>query len=323
MRNRFFAMLSMATIISASLSLPRWAQAAKVSVEQKGENAVVTVDGQPFTEYLAQSGPKPILWPIIGPTGQPMTRQYPIKPDIIPTEKQDHIHHRSLWFTHGKVNDVNFWAETPGHGQIKQKSLQAKNVGDTAVIVTENEWLSPDGKKVCEDTRTLTFGADKSGRWIDFDITLKATHGDVHIGDDKEGTFGVRVAGTMDVTAKKGGEIVNSEGQKDEEAWGKPAAWVDYHGPVADETVGIAIFNHPSSFRYPTTWHVRTYGLFCANPFGYSFFKSTKQTDGAYTIPSGESLTLRYRVLLHKGDEKSGKVAEAFEQYAKLPKDKQ
>ena len=87
--------------------------------------------------------------------------------------------------------------------------------------------------------------------------------------------------------------------------------------------VGIAIFNHPSSFRYPTTWHVRTYGLFCANPFGYSFFKSTDENNGAYTIPSGETLTLRYRVLLHKGDEKVGKVAEAFEAYAKLPKGEQ
>lgn len=309
-----------AAIISIATSVPQLAQAAKVSVEQKGDNAVVTIDGKPFTESIAQSGPKPILWPIIGPTGQPMTRQYPIKPDVIATEKQDHIHHRSFWFTHGNVNGVNFWAETPGHGQIKQKSIRTENVGDTAVVVTENEWLSPEGKKVCEDERTMTFGANDSQRWIDFDVTVKATDGDVVFADDKEGSFGVRVAGTMDVNAKLGGEIVNSEGQKDEEAWGKPAAWVDYHGPVDGKTVGIAILNHPSSFRFPTTWHVRTYGLFCANPFGYSFFKSTKETDGKHTIPSGGTMTLRYRVLLHKGNEKEGGVAEAFADYSKVPK---
>jgi len=301
-------------------TLPKFSQAAKVSVEQKGDNAVVTVDGKPFTEYLAQSGPKPILWPILGPTGQPMTRQYPMILEPIATERQDHIHHRSFWFTHGNVNGVNFWAETPGHGQIKQKSIRVSNAGDQAVIVTENEWLSPEGKTVCEDVRTLTFGANDKQRWIDFDVTVKASNGDVVFADDKEGSFGVRVAGTMKVDAKLGGEIVNSEGQKDGEAWGQPAAWVDYHGPVGKETLGIAILNHPSSFRFPTTWHVRTYGLFCANPFGYKFFKSTKETNGEHTIESGGTMTLRYRVLFHEGDEKAGGVAEAFAAYAKEPK---
>ena len=303
------------------LSFSQTCNAAKVSVEKKGENAVVTVDGKPFTEYVAKSGPKPILWPIYGPTGKRMTREYPMKPEGLETEKKDHIHHRSFWFTHGNVNGVNFWAETPGHGEVKQKSIEVANEGDTAVIVTENEWLSPEGKKVCEDVRTLTFGADDGQRWIDFDITIKATDGDVTFGDDKEGTFGVRVAGTMKTTSNLGGEIVNSEGQKDVEAWGKPASWVDYHGPVEGEELGIAILNHPSSFRYPTTWHVRTYGLFCANPFGYSFFKSTKEKNGEHTIPSGGTLTLRYRVLFHEGDEKEGKVADAFATYSKLSKE--
>ena len=42
--------------------------------------------------------------------------------------------------------------------------------------------------------------------------------------------------------------------------------------PVEGKTVGVAILNHPDSFRFPTTWHVRTYGLFAANPFGWHDF---------------------------------------------------
>jgi hypothetical protein len=34
-------------------------------------------------------------------------------------------------------------------------------------------------------------------------------------------------------------------------------------------------------------------------------------------LKKGESLTLRYRVLFHTGDEKAGQVAQAFEAYAK------
>jgi hypothetical protein len=119
----------------------------------------------------------------------------------------------------------------------------------------------------------------------------------------------------MRVDSKQGGRIVNSDGLTDADAWGKRAAWVDYHGPVDGRRVGIAILNHPSSFRFPTYWHVRTYGLFAANPFGVHDF--TGAGDGTSTLPAGDTLNLRYRLVLHTGDEKEGDIAAAYESYAK------
>ena len=81
----------------------------------------------------------------------------------------------------------------------------------------------------------------------------------------------------MDVKNKTGGRITNAEGLTDLKAWGQPSPWVDYVGPVHGKTVGIAILNHPRSFRYPTTWHVRDYGLFAANPFGWHDFNKHRQ----------------------------------------------
>ncbi len=297
--------------------------AAKLTARRSGKNVVVQIDGQLFAEYLTDNGPKPIVWPIIGPTGKPMTRSYPMVPEGDPSERKDHIHHRSLFFTHDDVNGVHFWHEhKEKHGWIKHREyLKVEEKANKVVIATRNDWLEPGedekgGKKVCEDERTLIFFVDGDTRVIDFDITLKATDGPVKFGDTKEGTMSIRVAGTMKETAKMGGQIVNSNGQTSKDAWGKQAAWVDYHGPVDGQTVGIAILNHPSSFRFPTYWHVRTYGLFTANPFGLRNFKGPK-FDGSYTIAQRESITLRYRFLFHKGDEKVGKVAEAFEAYAK------
>jgi hypothetical protein len=169
---------------------------------------------------------------------------------------------------------------------------------------------------VLEDERRLVFGADADSRWIDFDITLSASHGPVTFGDTKEGSFGIRVAETMKVDAKLGGRIIDSEGRVDADAWGKQAAWVDYQGPVGGETLGIAIMNHPASFRFPTYWHVRTYGLFAANPFGVRDFTGSSDKDGSATLGKGASIAFRYRVLLHKGDEKQGHVAERYAEYA-------
>lgn len=288
---------------------------AEVTAERTEQGVAIKIDGQPFTEYLVRSGSKPILWPVLGPTGQKMTRSYPMSEEH-PDEARDHLHHRSIWFTHGKVNDVDFWLEESKKGPcgtVQHREFVTVESGPQAVVVTRNDWLAPDGRRVLEDERRLRFGGNAEARWIDFDITLLASDGPVTFGDTKEGTMGTRVARTIKVDAKQGGQIVNSDGLVDQAAWGKRAAWVDYHGPVEGQTVGMAMFNHPSSFRYPTPWHVRTYGLFTANPFGLHDFDGV--SDGAYQIPAGGSLTLRYRIYLHKGDEKVGKVAEAYLAY--------
>ena len=77
------------------------------------------------------------------------------------------------------------------------------------------------------------------------------------------------------------------------------------------------MLNHPSSFRYPTAWHVRTYGLFAANPFGWHDFG--KPEKGDYVIPAGQSIEFHYRVILHQGATESAAPARLFEGYAHPP----
>ena len=309
----------LSVVAALSLSFFQQASAADVQVEKTDSGVVVKLDGQPFTTYLFKSGAKPILWPVIGPTGKEMTRAYPMR-EGNKEEKTDHIHQRSFWFTHGNVNGLDFWAETgePAKlGRIEHNELVKAEGGTIGTIVTKNTWLGPDGAKICADERTLRFGGDAESRWIDFDITLTALADKVTFGDTKEGSFGLRVDETLKVEAKKGGKIINAEGITNEEAWGKASPWVDYHGPAQGDHVGIAILNHPSSFRFPSYWHVRPYGLFAANPFGvHDFVKGSKEGAGAHEMKQGETFTLRYRVIFHKGDEKEGKVAEAFKKYS-------
>lgn len=294
-------------------------QGAKFALEQDDDGVTVKLDGKLFTRYVNKSGNKPILWPLIGPTGKEMTRQYPMR-EAGKTERADHPHHRSFWFDHGDVNGVSYWHEGKNTGTIEHRKFTKLEEGDQAVIESVSDWVDPSGKTVCQSVTTLSFGADADARWIDMDITVKAGKEEVKFGDTKEGSMGVRVAGSMKVDAKQGGKIVTSEGRTDKDAWGTAAAWVDYHGPVEDETLGVTIMNHPSSFRFPTYWHVRTYGLFAANPFGLHDFKGSKDADGSHTLKPGESFTLRYRVLLHKGDEKQADVAAAYQQYVKAKK---
>ena len=288
---------------------------AGVELRSSGSNVEVLVGGKPFTTYITDDGPKPYYFPVIGPTGASFTRAYPMK--NVEGEDRDHPHQRSMFFTHGNVNGFDFWASDPknppkpNYGSIKETAVKTLAAGQAVgVIHTTDDWLGPDGKKVCEDERVVRFYDTRAGRVFDFDVVVKATAGPVTFGDTKEGMFGLRVASSMDVKNKKGGKITNAEGLTDEAAWGKASPWVDYTGPVEGKQVGVAILNHPSSFRYPTTWHVRTYGLFAANPFGWHDF-GMKQA-GDYTIPEGQSIAFRYRVVLHAGPADVAKLMEAY-----------
>lgn len=311
--------MSRTLVLLVSILTAATATAGEFSFEKHDRGVKVLLDGELFTEYLTDAGPKPYLWPIIGPTGKPITRAFPMAK--VDGEKDDHPHQRSFWFTHGSMNGVDFWMEGENAGKIVHREWTEQTVEPEARLVSKNDWLAPDGKKVCTDERRVTFHATEDARTIDFDIKLFASEGPLVLGDTKEGTFGVRVPTSMDVEQKDAanphGEIVNSDGLRDAAAWGKPASWVDYHGPVEGEIVGIAILNHPKSFRYPTYWHVRGYGLFAANPFGlHEFHGESPDYNGRHEIAAGDSITLRYRVILHRGNEQSAKIAEAFKDYA-------
>jgi hypothetical protein len=273
-----------------------------------------------------------------------MTRAWPLR-EGNKDEKTDHVHQKSFWFDHGDVSGVDFWAETsadPNSEKVKNSKAKAaadgkewvpplwqgKQVhtelvkaegGKVGTIVTKTDWIDlHHGKeKLLSDIRTLRFGGDQETRWIDFDVTVTAEKDGVTFRDTKEGSFGLRIAESMRADKKQDkGTIISSEGLQDEKTWGQPAAWVDYHGPVQGETLGIAILNHPSSYRYPTHWHVRPYGLFAANPWGLHDFTKGKESS-AHEMKKGDTLTLRYRVIFHKGDEKAGKIADAFAAYSK------
>lgn len=289
-----------------------------VQISELPDRLRVEINGALFTEYYFKNVPRPFCYPLIGPGEAPMTRNWPMKD--APDEEHDHKHHRSLWFTHGAVNGHDFWAEDRDFGKIVHEGFSKVASGKTAgLIQSRNKWVAADGSTICTDERTLRIFAPASPaeRLMDLEVTIQASHGGLTFGDTKEGSMAVRLAETMRLKGKVGkGHIVNSEGVRDGETWGKRAPWCDYYGPVNGKIVGIAIFDHPDNPRHPTWWHVRDYGLFAANPFGqHDFEKLPNKTAGNLVVPSGKSVTFRYRFYLHEGNEQDAKVAAKYAEY--------
>jgi hypothetical protein len=306
-----------------------------VKLQKQNDSVEVSIGGKVFTTYyFGPNSPKPYMSPLRSAQGTVVTRGFPMRTDI-PGESHDHPHHRALFFAHGNINGIDFWGEAPptkaaqtangvyypSSGELPTgrtvflKLDEVKSRGPSGTLKAEFELVGPDGKTIGSESQEYIFKGDASTRVIDCTFTLTANKGvPLKMGDTKEGTFAIRVASGLSAPNVK---MLNSDGKVGEkDIWGKRANWVDYSANVEGESLGIAIFDNPANIKHPTYWHARDYGLFAVNPFGEHDFYQDPKRDGSVTISTGESLTLRYRVLIHHGDPSEAHVAEAYDAYA-------
>ncbi|MBC7288548.1 MAG: PmoA family protein [Armatimonadetes bacterium] len=279
----------------------------------EGQQVDFKIGDELFTSYVIKPDiARPYCYPVYGPGGLEVTNFAP----------SDHVHHKSMYVAQGAVNGHDNWSEMSGHARTVNLSVDVLAAGPLiGAIQATNDWVSANGEKLMQEiTRILVYNLGSDYRIMDWTITWCAAYQGVHIGDTKEaGTLSVRVAESME--ERNGGRIVNAYGAMTEaECWGKRAPWVDYYGPVGDETLGIAIFDHPANFRHPTYWHVRSYGLFTANQWGIHDFTGDWSKRGDYVMPKGWSLTFDFRVYIHRGDTVAADVAGKYLDYAYPPK---
>ena len=305
-------MLRTLPLMAAVSTLAAAAPDSMITIKQDADTVRIQTGGKPFTELLfGADRSKPVFYPVHGPGQIRMTRDFPFKKDT-PGEKHDHPHHESLWYTHGDVNGVDFWSVAKRAGKIRQTGIRIEN--DT--IRTTDDWLGPDGKRVCTDERTIKFSVLPGGaRMIDFTITIKASDGELTFGDTKEGSMGIRTHPSLRVD--KGASAVNSAGDKGKSVWGKAAKWVDYRGEIDGKPAGVAIFDHPTNPRHPSTWHARDYGLVAANPFGLSYFNKAKKGTGNMTVKTGENVSFRYAFLFHRGSGEKKPVEDLYQAWSR------
>jgi len=288
------------------------------TVAEVEDRVVVAINGEPFTEYRFANEPRPILYPLFGPGGVPLTRDYPMVEGTI-GEAEDHPHHQSLWFAHGDVNGFDFWHGTDaGERIVHDRFLGISWLGDRAEVRARNLWQVGEGRTICVEERTMTFGFDERGRVIDFTYQLSPTDEPLVFGDTKEGTMALRLAPALRLKGEVAeGKCLNAAGDTGGDCWGKRAAWVTYYGPVAGRLVSVTLLDHPENPRHPTWWHARDYGLFAANPFGVHDFEGQPAGTGDLRVELGESLTLRYRLRIATGAPDPDELNDELKRFAR------
>ncbi len=255
-----------------------------------------------FTCYKTDSTQKyPYFYPVNGP----------LSDRSVTTESSEpYPHHHSLFFGCDRVNGGNYWQESNEQGQICSTALRLIEEKGTQVVF-ENicEWRKPGEPAIARDLRRMHICApDTTLRVIDFEITLTPLT-DLRIERTNHSLFAARMAPELSVNA--GGVLVNAAGDKNEAGtFGKPSPWCDYYGTRATHVEGLAILQHAANPLYPVKWFTRDYGFFSPTPLYWP------PDDAPVELKQGESLTLRYRVLVHAGDTVNAGIADLFSRYA-------
>ncbi|NEW85022.1 MAG: hypothetical protein GZ094_22005 [Mariniphaga sp.] len=277
--------------------------AAKINAVKVGSKINVTIDGKYFTSYIFSSDEKyPFFYPVNGPlSGGSVTSM----------RNGEYPHHSSLFFGCDQVNGGNYWQEGLERGRIISVNAEIlKEGGDTVVITDECIWSRPGAISPVKDSRIITITAPSANvHQMDVEITMEMLL-DVHIRKTNHSLFSARMA--ADLSVKNGGTMVNAEGAKGEKnTFGKPSPWIDFYGKRGESIEGLAILQHPSNPWYPSPWFTRDYGFISPTPMYWP------QNGEETFMKKGETLKLRYRVLVHAGSSEDSKISDLFEKYKK------
>lgn len=253
--------------------------------------------------HFGPSYPRPFFYPLIGPSGAPLTRMgHPGAPN--------HDHHRSLWFAHAKVLGIDFWSDTTA-ARIRQKSWLHYQDGDAeAVMAVQLGWYDGhDPRELLEQEVVAALRPGAEGEvFLELQATFRPRAEQLEFGKTNFGFLAVRMAKSLSVHFG-GGVLTGSGGATGEPAlFGKSAAWMDYSGPVPRGGLeGITYFDHPSNPGFPVHWHVREDGWMGAAPCLEKPLPTARKTP----------LQLRYLLHAHKGGvdaERAKKVSALFAQ---------
>jgi len=309
---------------------------AAIALAATGARAGEMPDGWQWRQEAGKSialvGPAGVLWqfnfdpsihlphfhPVATPDGRTLTWDRP----------PDHPWHHALWWAWKFVNKVNYWeldrktGKSPGVTAWQAPRITTRP--DRSARIEMDLAYRPagaEGEAVMTERRVMETSAPNSGGvyHIDWTTTFTAGKKDVLLdrtpipgepgGKDWGGYAGlsVRLAkGLEDRAATSSDGAVALKGDKYR---GKHTA-MDYAGVIGAGPAGIAILDHPTNLNAPTPWYV-----IVGRPMSY--FSPAVLCYKPHTLKAGQSLTLRYRILVHPGRWDAGRLKKEYDRFAR------
>ena len=268
---------------------------------KKSEQSLALTDHSGAVIWQFNHPPAPIK-PHFHPVGLPG------QPALTWKAPPDHIWHLGLWFSWKYINGRNYWetnleGRSEGLTRLVTFTPEMRTDGSARLEMNLAYQEAPDTLAVLREQRTVDIsapGEDGSFR-MDWTMTFTAGKTPVHLDrtalpTEPDGKPWGGYAGLTWRFAKEleDWRVVNSNGLRDMTGHGKPSPAADFSGRIGKHEQGVAILDHPQNLRAPTPWYI---AMEKETPFACLIASPLFQQ--SYQLPSGESFTLKYRVVIH------------------------
>ena len=248
------------------------------------------------------------LHPLYSLEGDTLTEEFP----------SDHPGHRGIfWAWHQIYADTHDIGDSWIMKNISYAipEIFTKTETDKAALKLHVLWKSSvfDGGKpfVDEHSCITVHKLNKDLRLIDFEISLKALVPKIQIGGSNDekgyGGFSLRIKHPemLSFTSEMG-EVIPRNLQI------KAGPWMDFTTPVgkSGETNGAVLLCHPDNPSYPEPWILRSKDTSMQN----IVFPGKERIQ----VPMNKSISLRYRLIIHKGRLSMKEIAQLQSDYQKI-----
>ncbi|WP_241265131.1 PVC-type heme-binding CxxCH protein [Algoriphagus aestuariicola] len=258
-----------------------------ISVIRQGET-------EPFLVQSAKEDFRPYLHPILAPDRKGILTEY---------SPGHHKHQTGLYWGLTRVNGRDYFHHPEGDYWKKVALNIVEETGEQVKWQTIYQLLDSLGNPVLEETQNWTLSEVNGEYALDLEWKGEAKT-EVTIGQYDYGSLFLRMPWKEGID----GEIVNAARQKNEQAEGQPAMWINVGMTVEGRTdrANVAIFDHPENRGYPNKWRVDgQLGL------GPAFTR-----DGDWVIEKGKTETIKLRLLVYTGEANDLKITESWGKFS-------
>ena len=271
---------------SAFLQLRQSDDKSTIEVLREGEtDAIIT--------QVAKADHRPFLHPIVAPDGKGLLTEY---------SPGHHKHQTGLYWGFTRVNGRDYFHHPEGDYWKKVSSEIIDGKGKEVSWRTVYHLLAENETPIMEETQTWSAMLQDGEYILDLDWQGKGLS-DITIGEYDYGGLFLRMPWTEEIK----GEVVNGARQKNAEAEGQRAPWVNVSMQVAgrEDMAHVTIFDNPDNKGFPQTWRVD--GQLGVGP--------VRARMGEWHIAQGETETIKHRIICHTGAFNDTHILEQWKSY--------